>query len=452
MIYRLTPAGGARWEALVEADWSLYVSTSDSLRFGRREAQSRDYLEYILEIERTEGRVNGKVHWKELSPWMPLYWKTLPSGFQATFSLPPEDSKNPLSASGITLPPWGQELMPRFYNDPKRLQPRKPRNKQTKDRKNLYPVSDGKLEGAQATRMRRQFHAACIGAASAEADELLKMLSRPHGATRFAYVRRIAEKRLKEAVLPLTALVLRSGDLPALWTLGEIADERTLPVLEQLLKCGKATLGFRDSSWDGVLVRSISQYGNRALPMLRKLLQSENISVAAGAIQALGLIQTEQSVEILRHTREFELTGTKRTLRYLIDQALPSPGPNSSGNLFRQQQLQLFRIARIAEIPFDSHLLSDPIRVLVAMLAHPDPTRRRATVDMLTEFGARKHLKDIERLVTDEAWQVRASVAFAMRQFKSRSESLPCLAHDPNLVVRWLATHDILPPWQEYSK
>lgn len=66
-------------------------------------------------------------------------------------------------------------------------------------------------------------------------------------------------------------------------------------------------------------------------------------------------------------------------------------------------------------------------------------------MDLLEEFGARDQLGEIERLATDSAWQVRASVAFALRQLEGSRDLLRALADDQNLVVRWLAKNDIIP-------
>src|SRR5436305_1769777 len=67
---------------------------------------------------------------------------------------------------------------------------------------------------------------------------LLELLRLSHGEARFAAVRELARRRHNGAVSELLALVLREQYLPALWALGEIADPRALPVLDNLLEHG----------------------------------------------------------------------------------------------------------------------------------------------------------------------------------------------------------------------
>lgn len=99
----------------------------------------------------------------------------------------------------------------------------------------------------------------------------------------------------------------------------------------------------------------------------------------------------------------------------------------------------------MADSILDGSVPSDPIKALVKTLSHSESIRRRAAVDLLEEFGARDQLGEIERLATDSEWQVRASVAFALRQFNGSPELLDVLSQDQNLAVRWLAKNDILP-------
>ena len=257
--YRLTPEGGARWESVVEADWSLYVLWSGSLRYDWREAQSREYLEHTLEVERAQGRVKGDIRWKELRPWRPLYWKTLPGGHQARYGTATYDSKQSLSNALIPEPPWGQERTQRFHRGPKGLAPRKLRYPQPH-----IPETEGsgllewKTRLSHLENKRRMFAAACDFARNADTDALLKMLARPFGEGRFASARQLAKRREAKAVLPLTALVLREQYLPALWALGEIADKRSLPAMEILLDYGEAnSVSGLLSTWASILVRAI---------------------------------------------------------------------------------------------------------------------------------------------------------------------------------------------------
>jgi hypothetical protein len=446
MDYRLTPEGGARWESVVETDWSLHVSWSGSLQHSWREAQTREYLEYTLEVGRAQGSVRGEIRWKELSPWRPLYWKTLPSGYQAKYRTAKEGRRESLSCACIAEPPWGQELTPRFHRGPKGLALRKLRHPQPQ-----IPGPEGfgplvwKTRLSRLTNKRRMFAAACDCARSADTVALLKMLSYPFGEGRFASARQLAKRRETTAVLPLTALVLREQYLPALWALGEIADKRSLPVMEMLLKYGEANSEIpRLSTWGNILVRAIARFRNLALPMLKKAIASENVAAARGAVQALGLIQTKRSIAILEKEREIEITIKKRRMLWHIDEALRSRTTSRPKEDFANDR-RLHRVAWVADSILDGSVPSDPIKVLVTTLSHPEPIRRRAAVDLLVEFGARDRLGEIERLATDSEWQVRASVAFALRQFNGSPELLDVLSQDQNLAVRWLAKNDILP-------
>jgi HEAT repeat protein len=178
--------------------------------------------------------------------------------------------------------------------------------------------------------------------------------------------------------------------------------------------------------------------------MLKKAIASENVAAARGAVQALGLIQTKRSIAILEKEREIEITIKKRRMLWHIDEALRSRTTSRPKEDFANDR-RLHRVAWVADSILDGSVPSDPIKVLVTTLSHPEPIRRRAAVDLLVEFGARDRLGEIERLATDSEWQVRASVAFALRQFNGSPELLDVLSQDQNLAVRWLAKNDILP-------
>jgi HEAT repeat protein len=447
LAYRLTPEGGARWESAVEADWSLYVSWSGSERYGWRETQSREYLEYILDIERAEGSIRGEIRWKELRPWRPLYWKTLPGGCQARYRTTDMGNRRESpQLAGIAPPPWGQEVTPRFHRGPKGLAPRRLRHPQPG---NAEPQDFGppqrKTELPHIIKdPRRMFAVACESARSADTEALLRMLNWSFAEARFASVRQLAERRESAAVPPLTALVLRKQYLPALWALGEIADERTLPVLELLLEYDAPGRMSPGGSWGGFLVRAIAGFGERALPMLEKMLASENVSAARGAVQVLGLIQTERSIAILEKERQLERVAKKRRIFWHIDEARRGDVASRP----RRDWVGIRRLHYVAHLTgeaVDGLTPQSAIKALVATLSHPEPIRRRAAVDLLVEFGARDEIGAVEKLATDSAWQVRASVAFALRQLDGSRDLIGVLAADENLVVRWLAKNDILP-------
>jgi hypothetical protein len=127
LVYELTPCGGARWEKVVRPDWSLYLSSSEGQRFSWTQAQSRGYLEYWIEVERSLGRIGELSHWKELRPWRPVYWKQLPVGYQAKCTLTKEESRTPQGPWTFPLPPWGLGFTPEFHRGPSGLAPRKER-------------------------------------------------------------------------------------------------------------------------------------------------------------------------------------------------------------------------------------------------------------------------------------------------------------------------------------
>jgi HEAT repeat protein len=66
-------------------------------------------------------------------------------------------------------------------------------------------------------------------------------------------------------------------------------------------------------------------------------------------------------------------------------------------------------------------------------------------VDLLVEFEARDCLPNIARLAKDAEWEVRASVAHALRRLGGSRRLLGVLAKDRNPAVRWLAKHPIIP-------
>jgi hypothetical protein len=146
----------------------------------------------------------------------------------------------------------------------------------------------------------------------------------------------------------------------------------------------------------------------------------------------------------LEKERELEIAIKKRRMLWHIDEALRSRTTSRPKEDFTDGR-RLHRVARVADSILDGSVPSDPIKALVKTLSHSESIRRRAAVDLLEEFGARDQLGEIERLATDSAWQVRASVAFALRQLEGSRDLLRALADDQNLVVRWLAKNDIIP-------
>jgi hypothetical protein len=81
----------------------------------------------------------------------------------------------------------------------------------------------------------------------------------------------------------------------------------------------------------------------------------------------------------------------------------------------------------------------DPIPALLALLKVPNGRRRRCAIEMLVELDHRSAAVEIAKLASDENWEVRASVACALKQWDAEADVLETLAADPNPAVRWLA-------------
>jgi HEAT repeat protein len=289
--------------------------------------------------------------------------------------------------------------------------------------------------------VRLRFAQACDCAPRMAAKALLELLRFRHGEARFAAVRELARRRQNGAVPHLLALVLREQYLPALWALGEIADERALPVLDNLLEHGGAGDIAQDSPWHGTLIRALAQYGEAALPILEKSLASKEHPATSLAIRALGLIGSEASRRMLEQEHAKACAGGGPC--WEIDNALGRPSNRRTPEKLAKERL--LRAAHVVVGKYETVPLADPIQALVETLNHPDGARRRAAVDLLVEFGSRDRSADIGRLAKDPEWEVRASVAYALRQFDVSPEVLATLAKDRNPAVRWLAKKRIIP-------
>jgi hypothetical protein len=108
--YRLTPTGGAIWEAFAAPAWSDFIQFrqgEEAIIVGATESRVRRYLELlpgdgIVPISET-------VRWEHFSPWKATYWKTLESGCEVRFDFttesPPSDSEQARSRLA-TLSRW----------------------------------------------------------------------------------------------------------------------------------------------------------------------------------------------------------------------------------------------------------------------------------------------------------------------------------------------------------
>lgn len=92
--YRLTPAGGARWEEITKPDWSRFYEVDvdadgddpqvtiiiEALREEDLDKAKRVYLDNVFSYLDL-----GPQKITHLAPWHPTYWKTLPEGYRLRF-------------------------------------------------------------------------------------------------------------------------------------------------------------------------------------------------------------------------------------------------------------------------------------------------------------------------------------------------------------------------------
>ena len=231
LVYELTPQGGARLEAAVRADWSLYLSSKEHGSFRWSEAQSRACLEYGIEVARAYGVIGGSVRWKKLRPWRPVYWKEFAVGYRARCRVAkgvfPSSSLGGVMGEYYGMPRWGLEYSQRFSYEPADLVPRRERPPAPGDAGEMASWSIEKLKHELESERedRRRFAAVCAYAPRADIEALLSLFLCGYTESAFASIRELARRREPDAVRPLTKLLLRERCLPALWALGEIGDE-----------------------------------------------------------------------------------------------------------------------------------------------------------------------------------------------------------------------------------
>jgi HEAT repeat protein len=444
LVCELTPQGGARWEAVVNADWSLFLSQSETLCFRESEAQSRGYLEYAIEVDRARGRTKGAVRWKELRPWRPVYWKVLPRGYQVQSRLPKESSDELDCSWPFPYAPWSLEFTPTYHRAPKDLVHRKERRPASDSAGEMTSWPTGKLwkEVETGRSQRRRFAAACEYAPRADAEGIRHLLHFRYGEIRFAGIRELARRREKAGVPELIAIVLRQQYPPALWAIGEIGDERALPVLEMLFEYGMAADAAQDGAWLGTLLRAMARFGDQQLPFLENALASKEYRLRGSAVATLGLIGSEAARALLE--RELERAACKGSMRWDIETALGRRKGWRSPEA--RAEARLWQVASVVSEARNAPPPADPVSALAATLSHPDRARRRAAVDLLVGFDARDRLPDIARLASDPEWEVRASVACSLRRLGGSRRLLGMLAKDQSPTVRWLAKNPVISP------
>lgn len=93
ICYKLTAQGGAKWESVSNPNWNRYYTPI----YSERETDNKSYvaggsrriLEEFLafEIANPFRTVNiNSIEWALLEPWKATYWKTLPIGYQLSYS------------------------------------------------------------------------------------------------------------------------------------------------------------------------------------------------------------------------------------------------------------------------------------------------------------------------------------------------------------------------------
>ena len=93
--YYLTTEGGDAWESMTRPDWSLFVDEyydpyerdgARSKGITRFRCLSRERLEAYCNRRQFGGfRALAEITIRDIAQWSPLYWKALPSGYQARF-------------------------------------------------------------------------------------------------------------------------------------------------------------------------------------------------------------------------------------------------------------------------------------------------------------------------------------------------------------------------------
>ncbi len=84
-FFGLTEAGGARWEALSDPDWSCFVDASFIVdpQVCEIATMEKELAEEILERCHYDA---GTLEEEVLEPWAPTYWKELPRGYRLMFA------------------------------------------------------------------------------------------------------------------------------------------------------------------------------------------------------------------------------------------------------------------------------------------------------------------------------------------------------------------------------
>jgi hypothetical protein len=276
ICYDLTAQGGKRWEDLTQADWSRYVDWSSDCRFVELTGQSREYLEYRLELERRAGTIGGPVEWKELEPWKALAWKTFPHAWQVRYRTVPESPWRHTLVDDCYPPPWDQRLR-RWPSGPVELAERRVRVAVHQPaQEDLWPLKRLQKRMSRRWPVRQEFAAACAYAQREETEVVLREFEKCYSRTvRFSLVRELVRRRETRAIPSLVRMLWGEQPQLALWALGEFADDTTLPVLSALLEWGYVT-DREQAHLSGALVRAVGRFGAKALSLAERELQSDS--------------------------------------------------------------------------------------------------------------------------------------------------------------------------------
>jgi HEAT repeat protein len=73
---------------------------------------------------------------------------------------------------------------------------------------------------------------------------------------------------------------------------------------------------------------------------------------------------------------------------------------------------------------------------MVRLLWGRSSQKRRAAIDVLSDLNARATAPQIAQLVSDDHWQVRASVVRVLAKWGDPTDALEQLRQDPDVIVR----------------
>jgi HEAT repeat protein len=368
---------------------------------------------------------------KELEPWKPLAWKVFPHAWQVRYRTVPESCRRRTLVNDCYPPPWDQRGK-HWPSAPVNLAERRVRVAvHPSTQEELWPLKRLQKRMSRRWPVRQEFAAACAYARREETEVVLREFEKCYSRTvRFSLVRELVRRRETRAIPALIRMLWGTQPQLALWALGEFADDATLPVLSALLEWGYEAEQ-KQRGLSGALVRAIGRFGEKALPLAERELQSgswRRHEIAVAILQFMNSVASRTMLE--EEHKRLKAAGEDRW--YL----------NSALGIQHAPWRQSQRSARIAQIltgDWKTPVSGDPIPALIAILDAPQWCRRRIAIDMLVELDNPIAAEPIVKLAGDPEWEVRASVACALRHWNAGAAVLDKLAEDTNPAVRWLA-------------